>query len=76
MAFGGVEIGRNSAVEADKPIVSETIRISLGSNVMPMGINRLAAAVLLIIFERMVVINASNIKSCKLLPNVGIPLTM
>ncbi len=76
IALGGVEIGRNKAVEADKPIANDTVRISWGNKVMPIGISKLAAAVLLIIFERIVVIKASKIIRYKLLLNVGIILTI
>ena len=55
MALGGVEIGRNKAVEADSATTSEMPRAYSGSKDTPKGIRILAAAVLLIILDNSVV---------------------
>src|SRR5699024_12332691 len=55
MALGGVDIGRKSAVEAEKPITSDTSTACSGNKEAPTGIKTLAAAVLLIMLDNKVV---------------------
>ena len=60
MAFGGVDIGRNKAVDADSPTIKATSNAWSGRRVTPNGINILAAAVLLIILDSRVVNKANT----------------
>ena len=55
MAFGGVEIGRNNAVEALKPITKGNIAGYSNARIKLIGIKMVAVAVLLMMFDRMAV---------------------
>ena len=51
IALGGVETGRNNAVEADNPMIMATSMLYCGKIAIPKGISTVAVAVLLIMLE-------------------------
>ena len=60
MAFGGVDTGRNSAQEAQRPITTGNIRGLGPAQSTAIGIRIVAVAVLLIILEKTTVANAKT----------------
>ena len=66
MAFGGVEMGSITAVETDKAINEQTAIVCCGSKVAPIGIKILAAAVVLIKLETILLMYARIIKIARM----------
>ena len=56
IALGGVETGRNNAVDADNPMIIATSMLYCGRIAMPKGMSTVAVAVLLIILEKSIVV--------------------
>src|SRR5699024_7547783 len=75
MALGGVDIGRKSAVEAEKPITSDTSTACSGNKEAPTGIKTLAAAVLLIMLDNKVVSQPKSKSITTAFSNIGICAT-
>jgi hypothetical protein len=55
IAFGGVETGRKSAVEAERPITMHTSTGCAGRMLIPSGMKTALVAVLLITFDSSIV---------------------
>lgn len=55
MAFGGVEIGKNKAAEALKPITSGNTSVLFETKIIAIGIKIVAVAVLLIKLDKTIV---------------------
>jgi len=60
IAFGGVEIGKNNAVEAQSPMTTGRIIGLLYVSIIPIGIKIVAVAVLLIILDNITVKKAKK----------------
>ena len=63
IALGGVEIGKNKAADALKPITRGNTIALVDTNIIAIGIKIVAVAVLLIKFDRVIVNNENTTRS-------------
>ena len=56
IALGGVDTGRNNAVDAESPIIIATSIPYFGKIAIPNGMSTVAVAVLLMMFEKSIVV--------------------